>query len=101
MAQTRAYKPTKAVGGTRKVKFVLAAKPGCKVYVAGSFNDWNPARHRLRYSKSTGKYRLSIELGPGTHEYKFRIDDEWLIDPECDNWVSNQFDTLNSVLTVE
>lgn len=89
------------VKGLRKVKFGLAAKPGCKVYVAGTFNDWNPKRNRMRFSKASGKYGTTLELAPGTHEYKFIVDGEWLVDPACEKWVSNRFDTLNSVLNVE
>lgn len=85
----------------RKVKFELAAKPGTKVFLAGSFNDWSPTQNRMRFSKRSGKYSTTVVLTPGTHEYKFLVDGEWLVDPECVNWVSNEFDTLNSVIDVD
>ncbi len=84
----------------RKVKFALSAKPGCKVYLAGTFNDWNTTRNRMRFNKRNGIYSTTLSLAPGTYHYKYIVDDEWLVDPNCENWVYNQFQTLNSVLTL-
>ncbi len=85
----------------RKVKFSLAAKPGCQVFVAGSFNKWVASEHRMRYYTRSGNYSITLALPPGRYEYKFSVNGEWLIDPACETWVSNTFSTLNSVLEVK
>ena len=45
---------------------------GSEIYMAGSFNGWNPAdkNYKLRRS-SKGTYSLSLLLPPGEYEYKF------------------------------
>jgi 1,4-alpha-glucan branching enzyme len=83
----------------RKVKFQIAADPGCEVYVAGTFNNWDPRKDRLAFKDGT--YSASLFLPKGRYEYKFVINDIWCIDPECPEWTSNDFGTLNSVVTVE
>ncbi len=100
MKQTSGPRKKPSVTGLRKVKFALSAKPGCKVYLAGTFNDWSATRNRMRYNKRNGNYSTTLSLPPGTYQYKFILDDEWLVDPNCESWVNNSFETLNSVLTV-
>lgn len=100
MKKTSVSRKTSAAARGSKVRFTLSAQPGCKVYVAGSFNDWDPTRNRMRFNKHNGVYSTSAWLAPGSYEYKFIVDDEWLVDPSCENWVYNDFNTLNSVLTV-
>jgi 1,4-alpha-glucan branching enzyme len=86
---------------TKKVHFRLRAEPGSAVFVAGSFNDWNPNRHRLEDATGTGDYRATLGLKPGRFEYKFVSDGVWCVDPECPDWARNNYGSLNSVLTVE
>ena len=83
----------------KRIKFQVKADQGSSVYVAGSFNDWNPTRHKLTFR--SGEYSTSGLLSPGKHEYKFVIDDAWCIDPECADWVANGLGSLNSAITVE
>ncbi len=49
------------------------------VYVAGSFNDWNPNSTRLK--KTAKGWALSIILPKGNYEYKFIADGQWMTDP--------------------
>lgn len=100
MKKASVPRKTSASARGRKIRFALTAKPGCKVHVAGSFNDWHPTRNRMRFNKRQGVYSTTLSLARGTYEYKFIVDGEWLVDPNCETWVYNQFDTLNSVLTV-
>lgn len=85
--------------GRKRVNFSIKADPDNKVYVAGSFNNWDAGKHKLNYADGT--YSVSILLPPGRHEYKFVINDVWCIDPECAEWTPNDFGSLNSVVVVE
>lgn len=85
----------------KRVSFKLVAAPNSEVYVAGTFNNWNPTQHRLKESRTGGKYSITLMLPKGLHEYKFIVNGNWQVDPECQNWVRNPMGTLNSVINVE
>ena len=55
----------------------------------------------MSYDSVKKCYTLTIVLVPGTYEYKFVINDEWVLDEANPNFAANDFGTLNSVLTVE
>lgn len=78
-----------------------------EVFVAGTFNDWNPRSHPLA-PVGDGQWRLSLDLPAGLYEYKFIIDGQWCCETGCDKpydgcsgCVANQFGTMNRVLDVE
>jgi 1,4-alpha-glucan branching enzyme len=87
-----------AGGPTKQVRFQITADSGSKVYVAGTFNNWDPKQQKLTEKK--GVYSASVLLPVGRHEYKFIINDVWIADPKCQEWVPNEHGSLNSVLTV-
>ena len=82
---------------TRRVTFSVHADPGSRVFLAGSFNNWDPAAKELTDPNGTGLYSGAVDLAPGTYQYKFVIDGTWCADPECADWVQNDLGTLNSV----
>ncbi len=84
----------------RVCEFSVTAKPGLKVFVAGSFNDWDPEAAPMSEPAGDGHYICRITLAPGSYEYKFVLDDLWILDDENPNFASNDFGTLNSVLVV-
>jgi 1,4-alpha-glucan branching enzyme len=86
--------------GKKRIKFQAQAERGGEVYVAGSFNEWNPKKDRLEYDEIAGNYSTSLLLSKGKHEYKFVINGAWSLDPECPDWVPNGLGSLNSVITV-
>ncbi len=49
------------------------------VFVAGSFNDWNPTSTRLK--KTANGWAVSLILPKGNYEYKFIADGQWMTDP--------------------
>lgn len=87
---------------------VSTTAPDAKgVFVAGTFNAWNPKSHPLKRT-GDGQWVLTLDLPPGRYEYKFVIDGEWCFEPGCDkpydgcpSCVANQFGTMNRVLVVE
>lgn len=86
---------------TQRVTFSVRAQAGSKVFIAGSFNDWDPTAKQLLDKKGDGLFVATLNLEPGAHQYKFVIDGIWCADPECTDWVHNDHGTLNSVKNVE
>ena len=85
--------------GRKRVTFHLETEPGKEVYIAGSFNDWDPEK-KMMLEDEEGKYSATLMLQPGQHEYKFVIDNEWIVDPQSPEHVQNEHGTHNSVVTV-
>lgn len=78
-----------------------------EVFIAGTFNDWNPKSHPLTHM-GNGHWVLTLHLPPGRYEYKFISDGQWCCEPGCDKacqgraeYVANPFGTMNRVLVVE
>jgi 1,4-alpha-glucan branching enzyme len=91
----------KSAGGKDKfTHFELEAEPGRRVFVAGSFNGWDPAANPMMDNPDSGHYKAAIRLPPGRHEYKFVVDGEWRVDPKCPARVSTGSGMENSVLVV-
>jgi len=86
---------------SQRVNFSVRAKEGSKVFLAGSFNDWDPTAKQMVDKKGEGLFVVTVNLEPGAHQYKFVIDGIWCADPECTDWVHNDHGTLNSVKNVE
>jgi 1,4-alpha-glucan branching enzyme len=86
--------------GKKRVTFTLEAEQGKKVFVAGSFNNWEENKKALKWNDKIGAYQSSIMLAPGTYEYKFYVDGEWMVDPNNPEFEANELGTLNSVIHV-
>ena len=95
----RTRKAAKPAG--KAVLFTVHAEKGKSVYLAGTFNGWDPAAKRMAYKARSGVYSASVKLAPGTYEYKFVIDGAWKADPENTNFVPNDQGTFNSVIVVK
>ena len=67
------------------------------VFIAGTFNNWEPGRDMMRRNES-GEWGIQLELEPGRHEYLFVADGCWLPDPDAAEWVGNPSGGRNSVL---
>ena len=91
---------------TKPVKFSCHAPNAKTVFVAGTFNDWNPEVIPL-YREPDGHWRTTLPLTPGHHEYKFIVDGQWCCEPGCEHeyqgcpkCCANAFGTMNRVLEV-
>ena len=68
------------IGIGDEYSFRLKAYPDAKrVYLAGSFNGWNP--NELLMRKTDNGWILPYKLASGNYEYKFIIDGNWINDP--------------------
>ena len=84
----------------KPVEFKLAAPPGSRVFVAGTFNGWNSQQHQLEDAKGTGTYAKHLSLPMGRHEYRFVVEGSWQSDPANPHSVPNALGTTNNVLEV-
>ena len=82
----------------RRVQFTFRARPDSRVFVAGTFNEWAPTRHRLRPKGDV--LCTSVLLERGRHEYKFVVNGTWCVDPDCSQSVPDGFGAINSVIEV-
>jgi len=92
---------SKSGPASKRVTFTVSANPNSQVYVAGSFNNWDAKRHQLKDTRKNGKYTITLMLPKGEYEYKYVVNSNWVVDPECQDWVRNSYGTLNSVKKVE
>ena len=84
---------------TKLIKFSFEGEPKQEVYVAGTFNDWNPNELKMREVRE-GIYWKVVELSSGRYEYKFVVNGNWRIDPNTHYQISNEHGSLNSILVV-
>lgn len=66
------------------------------VVLSGSFNLWDESA--LLMEKRTDGWYLDYYLPPGKYRYKFKIGENWILDPDNRYFEPNEFDTGNSVL---
>ena len=91
--------PAKKTVAKKSVTFTIHADKGQKVYLAGTFNDWNPTAKKMTFKN--GVYSTSLKLAAGSYQYKFVINGTWCADPENVNSVANDQGTFNSVVDVK
>ncbi|MBN1844407.1 MAG: isoamylase early set domain-containing protein [Sedimentisphaerales bacterium] len=90
------------VQGNRKgeITFVCNQDPQAqRVYLVGSFNNWDPMAKRMTRSKD-GSFRARLKLAPGAHQYKFVIDGSWQHDDQGPDQIENELGTINSVVSI-
>lgn len=89
------------INPTRKpVRFALFAPYAHAVTLAGNFNDWNPSSLPLTRDER-GLWQIEIYLEVGRYEYKFVVDGDWRVDPECALFVATAEGHVNCVTVVE
>lgn len=93
-------KATKKNPKLMKTEFSLLAPEAKNVFIAGSFNQWNPSSYPLKKDRQ-GIWKISLPLDPGRYEYRFFVDGEWQNDPGCSSSVENSFGTSNCLKIVE
>lgn len=71
-----------------------------RVYMAGTFNEWNATGLPLEKGED-GVFRTMFKLPPGMYQYKFIVDGTWIEDPANPETIDDGYGGVNSVLTVE
>jgi len=84
----------------RKTLFSLIAPRAKEVLLVGDFTNWQAKPLMMDRMKPRSRtFAAAVNLPPGTYEYKFIVDGEWVADPKADS-VLNEYGTGNSVITV-
>ncbi len=82
-----------------KVEFGITAPEAKQVFLAGDFSDWQQKPIELKRQKN-GRWKTYVPLDPGTYQYRFLVDGQWVNDPECTNLTTNPFGDSNCVRVV-
>jgi hypothetical protein len=83
---------------TNKVFTLSGFEKAKKVFVAGSFNNWQGSQ--LRMTKTNTGWEIPLYIAEGTHTYRFVADGKWFADPDNADKFPNEFDQFNSVLRI-
>jgi len=70
-----------------------------KVQLVGDFTLWEQEPISLEKG-ADGIWRVTVELAPGAHHYRFLVDGRWHDDPECGLHVPNPFGNRDAVRQV-
>ncbi|MBI1827267.1 MAG: glycoside hydrolase family 13 [Planctomycetes bacterium] len=99
--------PSKSTTTPTATRLTCLAPDAQRVFVAGTFNDWNPAAQAMTKGPD-GDWAAELCLPPGRYEYKFHVDGVWCCEPHLcndghptDDRVANPFGTMNRVLLVQ
>jgi 1,4-alpha-glucan branching enzyme len=91
---------------SRSVTFSCFAPTAGAVFLAGTFNGWNPEATPL-VKDAEGRWDVTLDLIPGHYEFKFVVDGAWCCEPGlpepcpgCPSCVPNRFGTMNCKLEV-
>ncbi len=85
--------------GSQCVRLELVRPDAQEVGIAGSFNDWHPSVTPM-IRLNNGKWVKELVLPPGSYEYRFVVDGEWVDDLAATELIPNSFGTANAVLVV-
>ena len=91
------YGPRAVPGG---VLFKLEAPEARRVGVSGDFNSWQDPID-LNDDDADGIWIAIARVSPGTYQYKFLVDGEWIIDPSNPVNVDDTHGGRNSVVVVK
>ncbi|MEM7127239.1 MAG: isoamylase early set domain-containing protein [Chloroflexota bacterium] len=71
-----------------------------EVKVVGDFNNWDANATPMKRIKSTGAYKIVVELEPEkVYQFRYLINDDcWLNDATASAYVSNGFGSQNGVV---
>ena len=81
------------------IEFSFSAPDAKAVFLAGSFNGWNPTSDTLT-KQGNGTWRITKTLSTGIYCYKFVADGKWFIDPQNEKKYYNAEGGENSVVVV-
>ncbi|MFN2340166.1 MAG: alpha amylase N-terminal ig-like domain-containing protein [Halanaerobium sp.] len=71
------------------------------IYLAGSFNDWQPEAEKMNGPNEEGIYTLEYNLRPGEYQYKFVINGEhWFHDPDNELTTADGHGGQNSIINI-
>jgi 1,4-alpha-glucan branching enzyme len=91
--------PKPAICPLQCIRLELIRPQAREVFIAGSFNKWQPAATPLNPA-ADGKWVVQLLLPLGRYEYRFIADREWVDHPSAKEVVPNPHGGNNAVLNV-
>lgn len=94
-----------AGAATHDVDFSIFLPEAERVYLAGSFNDWDVS-DATRMVNEDGVWKITVPLDEGTHAYRFKAEGEavsgdgWTLDWKSSRQTRKQRNRINSALVV-
>jgi CubicO group peptidase (beta-lactamase class C family) len=83
-----------------KVAFTLRGHDNALIVtLAGSFNGWSDLANRC--ARERAAWTCRIDLAPGSYQYKFVVDGEWIVDPANPRALRDERGNRNSLIIVE
>jgi len=81
----------------KRVAFKFKDTGACQVFLAGSFNAWDPSARPLQ-KDADGIWKTTVMLPQGIYQYRFIVDGEWKEDPSLQNKYIDGSVSNNSVI---
>lgn len=81
------------------VHFEYSNPTAVTVCIAGTFNHWQPASKPM-HRGGNGHWIKESALLPGTYEYCFVVDGQWIPDPLARETTPNPFGGTNSIIRI-
>jgi hypothetical protein len=82
------------------VQFTYVNPGASRVYVAGSFNNWQKDKVSLSRTSEQGVWTGTVILRPGVYEYMFVVDGQWMVDQLARRYMEDGFGRKNALLYV-
>jgi len=85
----------------KEVVFHVQAPQARSVYLVGEFNKWQIAPTGSLDRDEQGLWKKQMYLPPGTYQYKFYVDGEWVVDPHNPFQIVTEGGVVNSLVKVK
>lgn len=79
-----------------RVRFVYENDGAGQVLIAGTFNDWRPEP----CDRAGTAWERRMTVPPGTYQYRFVVDGQWIADPRNPIQIADAFGGHNSVFEI-
>jgi 1,4-alpha-glucan branching enzyme len=83
----------------KSVPFEFYAPAAQEVRIAGTFNNWDASKNKLKKDKE-GRWTANLKLKSGHYEYRYLVDGNWENDQRTVGCVPNAYGTWNCVIEV-
>ncbi|MFM8468773.1 MAG: glycoside hydrolase family 13 [Limisphaerales bacterium] len=84
---------------TKPVNFFCTAPGAKEVFIAGDFNEWNPAAHPMQRSPD-GNWVVQLTLTNGHHRYWVLVDGVPTLDPRAQGVSRNEKNERVSLISL-
>jgi chromosome partitioning protein len=84
----------------RTVEFTMDAPANADVQIAGDFTSWQLETLDLETLQGKKLWRKVFYIKPGSYQYKYMIDGQWIPDPNNGRTVSDNYGGANSLIEV-